>query len=412
MVEMRGYREVRLVVAIGLMALSIWPMPVRSQSSRELYREALKAVEVQDWQTAISLLRQAISDDPNAKAGTFKKYIPHYYLGLSLYELGNCKAALTVWAESHQQGVVKRLKEIGTLQQGVEVCRKRILRQDSSNDLVEVRGFAAALGDLRDQPELTQSWKSGSPSWDERFVAAEQLMAAAQSVLEKRDNQVTLADLQRAQEHVVSAAQQLEVIQTEARSRLNEVQAELDVRSRLIAMQLKDARGVLDATAYLQPFPPRLGEIREQVQRLVAEAEASGQTVHPDKLDELRMQLSSDLEKLKQASVPPPAPLLDAAEAFFSADHDRVLEILNAERFPSGRQAAHAHLLRAASYYSLWVAGEEIDDLTRVEASSAVRSCREEDIALVPLDLAFSPRFVSFFFSEGQARAPIPLDGE
>lgn len=412
MVGMRRRFTGRLGAGVGLIVLSIWPTMGHAQSSREIYKEALKAVEVQDWQTAIGLLRRAIDEDPNAKAGTFKKYIPHYYLGLSLYELGNCKSALTVWAESHQQGVITRLKEIDTLKQGVGICRKRILRQDTSNDLAEIQGFAAALGDLRDQPELAESWKSGSPSWDERFVAAEQLIAVAQSVLAKSDNLVTLQDLEKAKEHVVSAAEQLEVIQTEARSKFNEVQAKLDVRSRLIEMLLEDARQVLGATAYLEPFPPRLGELRGQVQSLVAEAESSGGTVHPDKLDDLRLRLSKELERLKQASVPPPAPLVDAAEAFFAADHARVLEILAAKNFPSGRQSAHAHLLRAASLYSLWVAGDGQDDLLRAEASSAVRSCREENIALVPLDRAFSPRFVAFFFSEGQSRAPIPLDRE
>ena len=402
----------RFLAACSLVAMTIWPTVVGAQNSRDLYKDAMKAVDVQDWQTAIGLLRQAIEDDPVAKAGTFKRYIPHYYLGLGLFEMGSCKAALTVWAESHQQGVIKRLKEISTLQQGVSVCRKRLLRQETTNDLAEITGFAAALRDLRDQPELAEAWKTGSPSWDERFVAAEQLMAAAQSVLDKSDSQLEMADLEKARDHVVSAAQQLEVIQTEARTEFTEVQAKLDVRSRLIEMVLVDAREVLGATTYLEPYPQRFGGLRGQVERLVAEAEKSDKTVQPDQLDELRMRLSSALESLKQASVPPPDSLVRAAEAYFLADHGQVLEILGEEQFPSGRQAAHAHLLRAASLYSLWVAGDELDDLTRAEASSAVRSCRAEDISLVPLDRAFSPRFAEFFFSEGQSRAPIPLDEE
>lgn len=408
MVGMRLRHRVRRAAGVCWILLAIWPGMGSAQSSRELYREALKAVDAQDWQTAIGLLRQAIQEDPQAKAGTFKKYIPHYYLGLSLYELGNCKAALTVWAKSHQQGIVIRLKEIDTMKQGVGICRKRILRQETSNDLAEIQGFAAALGDLRGQPELAESWQSGSPSWNERFATAEQLMAAAQSVLEKSDNLITLVDLEKAREQVVSAAEQLEFIQTQARNTFNEVQAKLDVRSRLIAMLLKDARSVLASTRYLEPFPPRLGEVRGQVQRLVTEAENSKEGVQPDQLEDLRLRLSRELERLKQASVPPPAALLDAAEAFFSAEHARVLEILKGEKLPSGRQAAHAHLLRAAALYSLWVASD--DDLVRSEASSAVQSCREEDITLVPLNRAFSPRFVEFFFSEGRSRAPIPLD--
>ena len=59
-------------------------------------------------------------------------------------------------------------------------------------------------------------------------------------------------------------------------------------------------------------------------QSLVTEAESLGDSVSPDQLENLRMRLSRELEKLKQASVPPPAVLLEAAEAFvpLKVDHD------------------------------------------------------------------------------------------
>lgn len=405
-------------LATGLAVLMIWPITAHGQSSRDPYKNALKAVEIQDWQTAIQLLRQSIEEQPTAKAGTFKKYIPHYYLGLSLYELGNCKSALTVWARSKEQGVITRLKEYRTLKHGVEICKKQVARQQISSELAEVTGFATALQQLRSQPELAEPWQTGDPSWDQRYATATQQLESARSILEQSDSRVSMGDLERAREQVQSAARQLDVVQSEARGRLGElqakrqVQAEVDVMLRLLIELKEDARQVLDDTAYLDPFPPRLGELRAEVELLLVEADKSGESLQPHEIDGLRMALSGALERFKQASSGPPDTLVAGANAFFSADYKRVLEILDGMKLPSGRQSAHAQLFRAASLYSLWVATDEQDETLRAEASSAVQSCRAEDITLVPLSEAFSPRFVDFFFSEGQVRAPIPLDQE
>jgi len=409
-VGMRGSR-LRAGLAVGGLVIAIlWSTPVQAEDARDLYKNAMRAVDAQQWETAIQLLRQAIAIDPEAKSGTFRKYIPHFYLGYSLYQLGNCKSALIVWEESYKQGVIQQLKEFGDFQQGVTVCRKRIARQDLNKDLAEVMGFATALGELRSQPELASAWKEGEPSWDDRLAASEQQLGAARAVLERSDSALSMQDFDRAREYVVAAAQQLEVIQSEARNRYKEVKAKIDVRSRLIDMVLEEARQALAATAYLAPFPPRLGELRSRVERLVAQAEQVEQTADPEAIDDLRLQLSGSLESLKQASTGPPEALLELARAYLSGDYEGVLALVERNKFPAGRQLAHARLFTAAALYTLWVGGGEQDDGLYQAASEAVRSCREEDIALVPLAKVFSPRFTEFFFSEGRVRTPLPLD--
>ena len=236
--------------------------------------------------------------------------------------------------------MVTRLKEFSTLQHGVEICEKRIARQQVSSDLAEVSGFATALQQLRSQTELAEPWKTGDPSWDQRYATASQLLDTARSVIEQSDSQVSLADLERAREQVQSAARQLEVVQSEARSRLGElqarreVQAELDVRLRLLTELMEDARQILDDTAYLDPFPPRLGELRAEVQLLLVEADKIGESLQPYEIDGLRMALSGALERFKQASSRPPDTLVAGANAFFSADYEQVLEILDGMELP------------------------------------------------------------------------------
>ena len=399
-----------LTAALLLVAFGQPGQAPAQQDARDLYRNGVRAVEAQDWPTAIKLIRQAIEVDPTARAGTFRKYIPHFYLGYSLYQLGNCKAALTVWEESHKQGVIKKLKEYQDLQQGVTVCRRRIKRADLEVALTDLRGFASALGDLRDQPELAEAWRVGDPSWDDRFAVAEQLMDDAQSVLQNSESQVQISELEEANAQVTAAAKELQVIQSEARSKYSELQARVDVQSRMVGELQTNALQVLDSTLYLEPYPPQLAERRLKVQRLVVELETAGSSMNPDRLEDLRLELSRSVENLRQASAPPSESLLEVAAAYLSADYPRVLTLMDGSQFPSGRELAHARLFEAASLFHLWVEGGEADDTLRSDASRAVQSCREENIALVPLDRAFSPRFIEFFFAEGRVRAPLPLD--
>jgi len=403
-------KSTSLVPALICLVGALWPGGADAQNPRDLYRDALEAVESQDWQTAIALLRQAIDENPEAKVGAFRRYVPHYYLGLSLFQLGNCRSALAVWEESEKQGAITRLKEYTELQQGRLICQKRTTRMEATNDLTEVAGLAADLGEVRDQPEMVEYWKQGSPSWNDRFDAARELLSTARMALERQDNLVTLTELEEARGEIAAAADQLAEIQKQAQVQFKNIQAKREVRSRLIEMVVEEAKQLLTSTAYLNPFPARLGALRQSVEELISRASASSDGESPEGLDDLRLELSRAVERLRQASLAPPQRLLDAAQAFFAGDHERVLALLNQDEFKSGRAAAHGHLLRAAALYSLWIEGGRQDELLGVEARNAVRSCREEDIELVPSTRAFSPRFIDFFFGEGQVRAPIPLE--
>lgn len=406
------------VIVSSLTLLMLCAASLQAQSYRGLYKDALKAVEDREWTTAIELLRQSIELEPTAKSGAFRKYTPHFYLGLALFELGNCKSALIVWDESEKQGVITQMAEFGTLQQGVEICKKRLLRQEISAELAEITGFATALGQLRTQPDLTSFWNEGQPTWRERFSNIERLLDQARTVLQRNDRDASLADLEKAREEIQLASQQLESVQSEVSQRSKEirvekqVQSEIDRRNQLLEELLEEAQQVLAETAYLEPFPPRIGEVRAEVQTLVDEADAVSRSRFPNEIDEHRIALSGALERLAQASARPSNTLVEGANAYFNSAYEQVLEILEQKNIRAGTQAAHAQLFRAASLFALWVASGETDDRLRTEAIEAVQNCRREDITLVPPSEAFSPRFVDFFFREGQVRAPIPLDAE
>src|SRR5712692_3728615 len=88
---------------------------------RESYEKGIKAIDHNDWGRAMESLRAAVTE--NSVEGErvliygmrYKRYLPHYYLGLAYFSTGNCPAATKAWAESDRQGPIREPAEYGTL---------------------------------------------------------------------------------------------------------------------------------------------------------------------------------------------------------------------------------------------------------------------------------------------------------
>ena len=91
---------------------AIVPIPRRTYEAT--FRDGIIAEEREQWRTAAVKLQSAINLN-STEGGTVlitgmraKKYLPHYYLGVALYHLGNCEAARSHWSESERQSQIKK----------------------------------------------------------------------------------------------------------------------------------------------------------------------------------------------------------------------------------------------------------------------------------------------------------------
>jgi hypothetical protein len=97
---------------------------------RETYRQAMASVDDQHWQDAATLLRTAIAQhgsDTGEKInlsgfGNVAPYIPHYYLGLALKNLGNCPAAVEEFNRSEKDGAIQKTKLFQSLVDARKSC--------------------------------------------------------------------------------------------------------------------------------------------------------------------------------------------------------------------------------------------------------------------------------------------------
>lgn len=104
---------VLLLAAVPLLGSTRWWEP---------YKKGLAAVQASDWATVVSEMEKAITlkrvEELSAKAGRSETliYIPHFWLGVARYRLGDVEGALRAWDVSQGQGVIQRTQHYADLQ--------------------------------------------------------------------------------------------------------------------------------------------------------------------------------------------------------------------------------------------------------------------------------------------------------
>ena len=149
--------------AVALMLSALAGSAAQAQATKA-YRDAVKAIEKKDWNAAQQLLRGAIAERSEER----KRYIPHYYLGVALFELGDCDAALGEWQESQRQGAVGR-EELERIASGRAACQARKDEQTlaaadlgASRALEQADQAAAALRSAMGSGN-DELWRQGNP---------------------------------------------------------------------------------------------------------------------------------------------------------------------------------------------------------------------------------------------------------
>lgn len=97
------------------------------------YSHGLQALEDHDYAKARKLIRQALDDHPEPAVRVrlygqvWQPYLPHYYLGLTAFQQGDCETALAQWNAPASRDVVAKVPSIAAAQtRDSEVCRTKI----------------------------------------------------------------------------------------------------------------------------------------------------------------------------------------------------------------------------------------------------------------------------------------------
>ncbi|MDX1571194.1 MAG: hypothetical protein R3200_11975, partial [Xanthomonadales bacterium] len=168
---------------------------------KEDYDDALKAIEAENWADAAARLESAISDNGESQERVrmygmrFIPYLPHYYLGLARYRLGDCQGAIDAWETALSQGVVQSQDEYSRLQSDRQACEAQVVdisaiaaNAESGLDALEVA--IEDLQNLKGEDLLANEWSSWEGTLSEGQSGLSRMRNALDDAVQSKDADV------------------------------------------------------------------------------------------------------------------------------------------------------------------------------------------------------------------------------
>jgi hypothetical protein len=371
-VERLGAASGRRIAAIALVGVSLLAARDAAADYKDSYKKGLDAVEGAKWAAVEGFMREAIQEKPTEGEAIrlygqrFETYLPHYYLGLALFQKGDCDGAVKSWDTSEAQGAVRKASQYKVLTKNKADCQVRLAKaptpapkapagpdpaavaaasRAADAELARAEEASRAVAGLQTDPLLAPAWSQEAGLGPAQTRAAETL-ATARTRLDSGKRKPDLAQLGEAKELAANAASHFEAIRSTAQTRQAALRAE---KARADAQPPRSTPTPL-------PLTPAGG--------------APGSV---------------------------PADLKDGARAFFAGEYGRAIELLKGADRTQGRVAAQAFAIRAAARYALFILGGNKDQELLRGAEADVKANRQADAKFQPDSQAFSPRFVEFY---------------
>ncbi|MEM7353230.1 MAG: hypothetical protein AAF657_20715 [Acidobacteriota bacterium] len=407
-------RRILAWAACGL----LWPLVVAADWQDD-YRAAIQTIERQQWLDAARLLRSALAARPDetVQEGQQQPYLPRYYLGLALFRMNDCLAALDQWSQSEAQGVVQATELYGRLLEHRVECERRVVLPAIEQAQQQLAGAAQYAGIARtqlddvemssvwsDHPELTSSMAQALTDFAavsaqvsaaverknlDDLIAADRAAEQSKLTLNELVSQAIgflTEELDRAKEKESGAKRTSRDVIRRLVSRAAELIPRLTSRDRGVAGIRSELSELLIAATDIDPDTPmpQLDTLRQRLERTLSQAERALEKPQPPAAERPRSR--------------PPQRLLRAAEAYFRGDYQIAVELLSqGDTFEDSRAMAQGYLFRAAARFAQYHAQGQVDETVLEDAEADVRACRSFDALLAPDSQLFSPRFRRFF---------------
>jgi len=360
------------------------------------FKSGIQAVNRRNWTEAARFFQQAIAEQRTETGERiqisgmdFKPYLPQFYLGLALFNAGDCVGALAAWQASEGQGTIKRSSEYSQLTKLRPDCEKRV----AAGTPPPVKPSAA-------QPtNSVPPAPSPPPRPVEPVGPSDAQLRATQSAMNKADQtrlainglNTEIVALQagvweepnlgpayrRVGDAFTTAAKTFDPKQPDA------VQTQLESQFTSLDQQFEAIR--LRGTARL-----------EELRRAASTRNIGTGTKAPDP-EPVRTPAKNDGTLPPVPTGAPPNGLRTAADHLFSARYQQARDTLATVTYSAGPAATQLHLLRAAAAYALFLVGGERDSNLLEEARQSIRFCKQTNVRVEADPAFFSPRFIELF---------------
>ncbi len=387
-----------LVVALPAFAAEKW---------WEAYARGVAAVNARNYKVAAEALQKSLAEMPNEGTNVRTRrelitYVPHFWLGIAKFNLGDPDGALREWRISEEQGAVARTEYYARMKDWI--ARAQTEKQRNAQDSASVPKKAADVAISKALETQLQALSAGGDR-AESYLAAQRKLGEARVQFQKAGTNVS------AYKSAEQTAQQAAVL-------FNTAVAEGRKLKAARAVAPPPVRNPAPAPVKVTQAAPPPVKVIETPPAPLPKTETATQVLTEAEVTKRIAEQEQRRKKMEEAQKPVVAPatminipaivdvtatslpakradLRPAYRAFASGDlasSERLLTgILNAQAAP-----AEAYLLRGCARYTRAMLSRTPDPLL-VAATDDFRAALQRNAALRLDRNAFSPKLVAFF---------------
>jgi tetratricopeptide (TPR) repeat protein len=386
----------RLAMALLLISLPAFAAP---EKWWEAYARGIAAVNARNYKVAAEALQKSIAEMPNEGTNVRTRrelitYVPHFWLGIARFNLGDPDGALREWRISEEQGVVARTEYYARMKDWI--ARAQTEKQRKAQDSASVPKKAADVA-ISKALEMQLGALSAGGDRTESYLVAQRKLADARTQFQKAGTNVSA--YRSAEQTAQQAAVLFNTAAAEGRKlKAARVAAPPPVRNPAPA-PVKVAQAAPPPVNVIETPPATLPKT-ETAPQILTEAEVTKRIAEQEqrrkKLEEAQKVPVPATIDVTSTSLPATrADLRPAYRAFASGDlvsSERLLtKILSAQAAP-----AEAYLLRGCARYTRAMLSRTPDPLL-IAATDDFRAALQRNAALRLDRNAFSPKLVAFF---------------
>jgi hypothetical protein len=363
-----------LLLALPLAAAEKW---------YEAYDRGVAAVNSRNYKAAAEALQRAVAEMPNEATGLRARnalitYVPHFWLGIAKFNLGDVDGALREWRTSEEQGVLARTDYYARMKDWV--ARAHVEKQRNAADAASGSKKAADSA-ISKALEMQLDALSAGGDRAESYLAAQRKLQEARSQFQKGGTDVAAY---RAAEQTAQQAKALFSAAAEEGKKIRAARAAVPPKPAVKKQSpapapVQQAQVIALPPVVVQQAPPVVKKEPVPVPvPVVTEAEVT-------------KQIAKQEERRKELERPDLRPAYHAFAKGDLAGAERLLSNIVARQ-----PAAEAFLLRGCARYTRAMLARDGGALLNAAAND-FRAALAKDRALRLDDRAFSPKLVAFF---------------
>ncbi|HEY0142846.1 MAG TPA: hypothetical protein VGF48_18240 [Thermoanaerobaculia bacterium] len=429
----------------------------------DAYARGLKAVNAKNYSAAAEALQKAISETPNEGIGvragnSLITYVPHFWLGIAKFNLGDVDGALREWSISEQQGVISRTEYYAGMKDWIARAQTEKVRNaegaakkpKSQADAAIRRALATQVEALSAGGDRTDTYRSADRKLKEALAQfskagtsidayrnAEETAGQAWTLFSKAAEEAKALKLARAnapkpqrpvvQQAVIPSKPIETAVPLESKPAPVVVQqappppvaAEADVESEAsvsarvnfqkyraaLTKAARDHRGSSEILAFLKAQEKESERIRQRLERAkgrdgdlqqIGKEAAERERTLFERITELRAAAAATAALSQPVDEPGDARagLQTAYRAFAAGDLDTSEQLLT--KIVTEAPSPEAYLLRGCARYTRAMLSRAPDTLL-AGATSDFRHALQRNPRLRLDQRAFSPKLISFF---------------